>query len=184
MNRTYLIILIILIPFNVLAGVKDKIIYNLNNLENINFKFIQTIEGKDEKGKCTIAYPKKIYCKYSKFNKILVSNGNSLVIKTNKNNQYYRYKIENTPLNFLLDKKYIIAKINEYNYKIIDEKYYMFSLNEKNQNINIFFDKVNLDLVGWQTEDLYQNLSVTYIFDVKKNKKIDYNIFKLPTQIF
>ena len=52
------------------------------------------------------------------------------------------------------------------------------------QNINIFFDKVNLDLVGWQTEDLYQNLSVTYIFDVKKNKKIDYNIFKLPTQIF
>ena len=64
MNRTYLIILLIFIPFNVLAGVKEKIIYNFNNLENINFKFIQTIEGKDEKGKCTIAYPKKIYCKY------------------------------------------------------------------------------------------------------------------------
>ena len=45
-------------------------------------------------------------------------------------------------------------------------------------------DKVNLDLIGWQTEDLYQNLSITYIFDVKKNKKIDYKIFKLPTQIF
>ena len=53
----------------------------------------------------------------------------------------------------------IIAKINEFNYKIIDEKYYMFSLNEKNQNINIFFDKVNLDLIGWQTEDLYQNIN-------------------------
>tara|TARA_B100001027_G_C16215477_1_gene307222 strand:+ start:525 stop:1052 length:528 start_codon:yes stop_codon:yes gene_type:complete len=174
----------ILIPFNVLAEVKKKIISNLNNIENINFKFIQTIEGKDEKGNCTIAYPKKIYCKYAKFNKILVSNGNSLVIKTNKNNQYYRYKLENTPLNFLLDKKYIIEKISKFNYKIIDKKYYMFSLDEKKQNINIFFDKVSLDLIGWQTEDLYQNLSVTYIFDIKKNEKIDNKIFKLPTQIF
>ena len=48
----------------------------------------------------------------------------------------------------------------------------MLSLNEKGQEINIFFCKENLNLIGWQTEDIYQNLTVTYIYDVK-NKKID-----------
>ena len=56
----------------------------------------------------------------------------------------------------------------------------MISIKESNQLINIFFNKSNLQLVGWQTEDIYQNLSVTYIFDIKKNKKVNYNLFKLP----
>ena len=45
-------------------------------------------------------YPKKIYCKYeTRFNKIVVSNGKSLVIKTNKNNQYFRYNLEKYSIN-------------------------------------------------------------------------------------
>jgi len=35
-------------------------------------------------------------------------------------------------------------------------------------------------LVGWQIEDVYQNLAVTYIFDTSINQEIDQKIFKLP----
>ena len=43
-----------------------------------------------------------------------------------------------------------------------------------------FFDNKTLNLIGWQTEDIYQNLTVTYIYDVEINKKIDNKIFNLP----
>ena len=57
----------------------------------------------------------------------------------------------------------------------------MISFDEKNNNINIFFDKNSLNILGWQTEDLYQNLAVTYIFNLQKNIKIDKEKFILPT---
>ena len=38
----------------------------------------------------------------------------------------------------------------------------------------------NLNLIGWQTEDIYQNLSVTFISDIKINQKINNKIFILP----
>ena len=40
----------------------------VEKIENISFNFIQTINGKDEKGICTIKYPKKIFCEYEKRN--------------------------------------------------------------------------------------------------------------------
>ena len=57
---------------NTHANNKDKIIENLQNTENFNFKFEQNINGKIENGNCTIQYPKKIYCKYLNKDKILV----------------------------------------------------------------------------------------------------------------
>ena len=65
------------------ANYKEKIIDTLKNTNNINFNFEQNINGKIETGNCIIEYPKKIFCDYDlKNEKILVSNGNSLVIKT------------------------------------------------------------------------------------------------------
>ena len=43
------------------AEIKEKIIQNLKNTENLNFKFEQNINGKIENGNCTIQYPKKIF---------------------------------------------------------------------------------------------------------------------------
>ena len=88
------------------ASDKDKIIENLQKTENLNFEFEQNINGKVENGNCTIQYPKKIYCKYQKNNKILVSNGKSLVIKTRTS--FYRYPLNKTPLNLILDKNLLI----------------------------------------------------------------------------
>ena len=62
----------------------------------------------------------------------------------------------------------------------IDDKYINFELIENNNKINIFFDKKNHNLIGWQTEDIYQNLSVTFISSVKINQKIDEKKFILP----
>ena len=62
----------------------------------------------------------------------------------------------------------------------IDNKYINFEIIENNNKINIFFNKKNLNLIGWQTEDVYQNLSVTFISSVKINQKIDEKKFILP----
>ena len=161
------------------AANKNDLIKKLSLIENISFNFIQTIGGKDEKGKCTIQYPKKIFCEYEKRNnKILVSNGKNLVIKNNK--QYYRYPMKSTPLAFILDKNFLINKIKLTDLNEIEDKYVFIKIIENNNNISIFFNKKNYELVGWQIEDIYQNLAVTFIFDTLINQNIDQKIFKLP----
>jgi len=160
---------------------KDKIISQMKITNNLSFNFLQTINDKSEDGKCIIKYPKKIFCEYSNSNKKkLVSNGKSLVIKTSNKGSYYRYPLNRTPLEFLLDKEYLISKIEELEPRDIDNKYLNFKIFENNTEINIFFDKKDLNLIGWQTEDIYQNLSITFISSVKKNQEIDSKIFKLP----
>jgi hypothetical protein len=63
----YFFILIYLISFSYsYADNKNKIIENLQNTENLNFKFEQNINGKIEFGNCIIQYPKRIFCKYQK----------------------------------------------------------------------------------------------------------------------
>ena len=160
---------------------KDRIISQMKLINNLSFNFIQTINDKSEDGKCIIEYPKKIFCVYNNANKKnLVSNGRSLVIKTNNKGSYYRYPLNKTPLEFLLDKEYLISKIEKLEPRDIDNKYLNFKIFENNNEINIFFDKKDLNLIGWQTEDIYQNLSITFISSIKKNQEIDGNIFKLP----
>ncbi|MDA7443412.1 outer-membrane lipoprotein carrier protein LolA [Candidatus Pelagibacter ubique] len=160
---------------------KDKIILQMKLTNNLSFNFKQTINDKSEDGKCIIEYPKKIFCVYNNTNKkILVSNGSSLVIETNNKGSYYRYPLNKTPLEFLLDKEYLISKIEELEPRDIDNKYLNFKIFENNNEINIFFNKKDLNLIGWQTKDIYQNLSITFISSIKKNQEIDRNIFKLP----
>jgi len=167
------------LPVN--SSPKDKIISQMKLTNNLSFNFKQTINDKSEDGKCIIEYPKKIFCVYNNANKKnLVSNGRSLVIKTNNKGSYYRYPLNKTPLEFLLDKEYLISKIKELEPRDIDNKYLNFKIFENNNEINIFFDKKDLNLIGWQTKDIYQNLSITFISSIKKNQEIDGNIFKLP----
>ena len=110
----------------------------------------------------------------------MVSNGKSLAIKNQNNNQYYLYPLKKTPLELVLDKEFIIESIKNIRGRDIDNKYINFTLIKDNNKINFFFDKKDFNLIGWQTEDIYQNLVVTYIFNLKKNSKVDKKIFKLP----
>jgi len=166
---------------NSIANNKKNIINNLKETKNINFEFEQNINEKIEKGNCVIEYPKKIFCEYSgENNKILISNGNSLVIKTKTS--YYLYPLENTPLYFILDKNYLINKIYNLNERVIDESFVNYKITENGSEINIFFDKKSFNLIGWQTKDIYQNFNITFLSSVKKNELINENLFKLPLQ--
>ena len=163
------------------ANNKENIINNLKETKNINFDFEQNINEKIEKGNCVIQYPKKIFCEYSgSNNKVLVSNGNSLVIKTNVS--YYLYPLNKTPLNFILDKNYLIDRIYTLKERVIDESLINYKIKENNNEINIFFDNQSFNLIGWQTKDMYQNLNITFFSSIKKNETINKNIFKLPLQ--
>jgi outer membrane lipoprotein-sorting protein len=162
------------------ASNKDKIIENLKNIKNLNFNFEQNINGKVENGNCTIKYPKKIYCKYKKNNKIIVSNGKSLVIKTKTS--FYRYPLNKTPLNSILDKKFLIRKIVNLKEKMLDKTYINFEIEEKDNKINIFFNDKTFNLAGWQTKDIYQNISITHISSIHVNQQIDKGLFNVPTQ--
>ena len=162
------------------ANNKEKIIKNLKDTKNLNFQFEQNINGKIENGNCTIEYPKKIFCKYSNDNKILVSNGRSLVVKTRSS--YYRYPLKKTLLNIILDKKNLINKIYNLEERIIDESYINFTITENDNEINIFFDNQTFNLIGWQAKDIYQNLNITFLSSIRTNQLIKNNLFHLPSQ--
>ena len=182
MTKKIIVISLFFSFFNPLqAASKEEIILNLKKTNNLTFDFKQTIDQKSEEGNCIIEYPKKIYCLYNNFNKkIMVSNGKSLVIKNQTNNQYYRYPLKRTPLELILDKNYLINQIKNVEGRIVDNKYFNFTLVNNDNKINIFFDNQTLNLIGWQTEDIYQNLVITFMSKIKVNQKIDKNVFELP----
>jgi outer membrane lipoprotein-sorting protein len=182
MLRIFIFFLVLNFSNPVFSSMKEKIISRMQLTNSLSFNFIQTIENKNESGKCIIKYPGKIWCEYDNSNKkIIVSNGKSLVIKTANEGSYYLYPLNRTPLNLLLDKKYLTSRMKILEPREIDGKYLNFKFFENDNEVNIFFDNKSLDLIGWQTEDIYQNLAITFISSVRINQKIDNKIFILPS---
>ena len=181
MKNLYLFIIFTILTTQSLASTKKDIIKNLQKTNNLSFNFEQNINGKIQKGKCIIKYPKKIFCQYKlKNKKILVSDGKLLAIKTITS--YYLYPIKKTPLNLILDKDFILDKINSLNDRIVDDKFINFTFKENDNEINLFFDKNTHNLIGWQTIDIYQNISITYLSSIVRNQKLKENLFTIPKQ--
>ena len=181
MKKNSLVIFFILLISEAEATIKNKIMLSLEKTNNISFDFEQNINGKIENGSCILQYPKKIFCKYKLNNqKILISNGNSLVIKTLTS--FYLYPLSKTPLEFILNKNFLLDKISNLNERTIDNKFINYTFFENENEINIFFDRNNYNLIGWQTTDIYQNLSITYISNITKNINIEDNLFNLPNR--
>jgi len=179
MLRYIYIFILIILTSSANSNNKENIINNLKKIKNINFEFEQNINQKIEKGNCIVKYPKKIFCEYAGNNdKILVSNGSSLVIKTRVS--YYRYPIEKTPLNFILDKNFLIDRIDNLEERIIDKSFINYTIKENDNEINIFFDNETFILIGWQTKDMYQNLNITFLSSIKTNEIINDKLFRLP----
>ena len=181
----YLIfILIFFYPLNIFASSKQLIKNKLEETDNISFKFIQKIGKKTEQGECIISYPKKIFCKYDDiYNKVLVSNGKSLVINSKKITNYLRYQLKDTPLNLILDKKFLLDKLQQVEkIKENDETFYFEIIYNKNL-LNIFFDKINYEIKGWTTSDIYQNKVETKLSELETNIMIDQKIFRIQNYI-
>jgi outer membrane lipoprotein-sorting protein len=165
----------------VFSSAKEKIIAQMKLTDTLSFNFTQTIDNKNENGSCIIKYPKKIFCEYDgPKRKIVVSNGKLLAIKIRNNGNFFLYPLKKTPLNLLLDKEYLLSKINALEPRNIDNKFLTFKLFDNGNEINIFFGKKDFDLVGWQTKDIYQKIVITFISSVKSNEKVDNKIFRLP----
>jgi outer membrane lipoprotein-sorting protein len=180
MKKYSVIIFFILLTNNTFASFKNNIIENLSNIENISFEFEQNTNGKIENGECIIKYPKKIYCEYKIKKKLLVSNGNSLVIKTASS--FYIYPIQKTPLNLLLDKDFLLKKIKKTEGEKINNKFISYNFTENDNKISLFFDRKSYNLIGWQTTDIYQNINSTFLSSINKNISIKESLFNLPTQ--
>tara|TARA_B100000780_G_scaffold270322_1_gene229958 strand:+ start:905 stop:1462 length:558 start_codon:yes stop_codon:yes gene_type:complete len=180
-------LIIFLLIFNIynqaLSSKKDGVISKLEETYNLSFNFKQTIDEYNEEGRCIIKYPKKIYCEYNNTNKkIMVSDGNSLVIKNRNSGTYYIYPLKKTAFEFFLNRDYLIKKMKNLEPKNIDNKYLNFEISQNNNKINIFFDYQTLNLIGWQTEDIYQNLVITFVSSIRINSDINDDLFKLPNK--
>ena len=181
MRKLLFVIIYLSITSNISASIKENIIKKFTDIKNVSFEFEQNINGKIENGNCIIEYPKKIYCKYDLSNqKVLVSDGKSLVIKTLSS--YYFYPLEKTPLDTILNKEYLLKKITYLDQRDVGDDFINFNFVEDENEINLFFDKKTFNLIGWQTVDIYQNVSITYLSSIKRNQKLNKEIFNLPQQ--
>ena len=181
----YLIfILIFFYPLNIFASSKQLIKNKLEETENISFKFIQKIGKKTEQGDCIISYPKKILCKYDDiYNKILVSNGRSLVINSQKITNYLRYQLKDTPLDLILDKKFLLDKLDQVETIEENDETFSFKIVHNNNLLNIFFDKISYEIKGWTTTDIYLNKVETKLSYIETNIMIDDRLFRIQNYI-
>ena len=92
---------------------------------------------------------------------------------------YYRYPLDKTPLNFILDKKFLISKIDEAEDDENYPFYHVLKFEYENNLIKVFFDKETLDLIGWETKDIYQNLIQTFLSDININVDVEEKIFSI-----
>ena len=181
----YLIfILIFFYPLNIFASSKELIKNKLEETDNISFKFIQKVGGKTEQGECIISYPKKIFCKYDDiYNKVLVSNGQSLLINSKKIKNYLRYQLKNTPLDLILDKKFLLGKLDQVETIKENDETFSFKIAHNNNLLNIFFDKISYEIKGWTTTDIYLNKVETKLSNVETNIMINERIFRVQDYI-
>ena len=181
----YIIFIIIFFyPLNIFASSKDLIKSKLEQTNSISFKFIQKIGKKIEQGECIISYPKKIFCKYDDiYNKVLVSNGQSLVINSKKIKNYLRYQLKDTPLNLILDKKFLLNKLDQVETIEENEETFSFKIVHNNNLLNIFFDKISYEIIGWTTTDIYLNKVETKLSNVETNILVDEKIFRVQNYI-
>ena len=177
-------ILIFFYPLNILASSKQLIKNKLEETDNISFKFIQKVGGKTEQGECIISYPKKIFCKYDDiYNKVLVSNGQSLVINSKKIKNYLRYQLKDTPLDLILDKKFLLSKLDQVDTINESDDMFSFRIVHNNNLLNIFFDKNSYGIKGWTTTDIYLNQVETKLSNVETNIMINERIFRVQNYI-
>ena len=182
--RYIIFILIFFYPINIFASSKELIKNKLQETNNISFKFIQKIGKKTEKGDCIISYPKKILCKYDDiYNKVLVSNGRSLVINSQKITNYLRYQLKDTPLNLILNKKFLLDKLDQVETIKENDETFSFEIVHNNNLLNIFFDKISYEIKGWTTTDIYLNKVETKLSNIETNIMINERIFRVQNYI-
>ncbi len=171
--------ILILIPVNILANEKDKIISKLNNLSSLEFTFDQLINEKNEKGSCLLEFPGKLKCNYfDDKEKELVINNKKLAITQKRYNKTYHYPISKSPFLNILYKDKILNIIQSGKLKFTDEIIQLVYLEDN--EITVLFDKKTFDLRGWQIIDQYNNYINFSLNIIAKNDIFEKGTFKIP----
>ena len=102
-----------------------------------------------------------------------------MLINSKSIKNYLRYSLENTPLNLILDKSFLLQKLSQVNIIEENDENFFLKITHNNSLVTIFFDKINYDIIGWTTKDVYQNQVETKLSEVSTNLMIDENIFKI-----
>ena len=141
MRTIFLFLIFFLIFLQKQAFTEPKIIKKISETENFEFDFEQLINDKKETGNCIISFNNKMFCKYDETGKLIVSNGNTLLIKNKDSNFANTYKTENTYFKYFLNKEFLISKID--GNVVENKKSFLLSINDQSNKLNIFFDKNN-----------------------------------------
>ena len=177
MRTIFLILIFFFIFLQKQAFTEPKIIKRITETENFAFDFKQLINDKKETGNCIISFNNKMLCKYDKTGKLIVSNGKTLLIKNKNSNFANTYKTENTYFKYFLNKEFLISKIEG---NVVEkEQNFLLSINDQSNQLNIFFDKNNYLIKGWETIDLYGNKVRSNIIVKNINQELSDNIFSL-----
>ena len=177
MRTIFLISIFFLIFLQKQAFTEPEIIKKISETENFTFDFEQLINDKKETGNCIISFNNKMICKYDGTRKIIVSNGKTLLIKNKNSNFANTYKTENTYFKYFLNKGFLISKIE--GNVVEEEQNFLLSINDQSNRLNIFFDKNNHLIKGWETIDLYGNKVRTNIVVKNINQELSDSIFNL-----
>ena len=105
------------------------------------------------------------------------------MINSKKIKNYLRYKLKDTPLDLILDKKFLLDKLNQVKTIEENDETFSFKIVHNNNLLNIFFDKISYEIKGWTTTDIYLNKVETKLSNVEINIMIDERIFRVQNYI-
>jgi outer membrane lipoprotein-sorting protein len=166
------------------ADLQKDLINKITATKTLSFNFKQKIAEKEEMGSCVIKYPLLMKCDYENFKqKSIISNGKTVVIIKKKYKKIYYYPVKTTPLFTILQKSKILNLVRNNRPTKINSSLIEFEFIEKKSNkLKIFFDKTTLEFKGWETKDAYSNNVSFTILDLKTNKIIDDEFFRIPNE--
>ena len=167
-----------------LADLQNDLINKITATKTLSFNFRQKIANNVEIGHCYIKYPLLMKCNYKNLKqKSIISNGRTVAVIKKKYKKIYYYPLKSTPLFTILNKQKILNLIRNNKPTKIDSNVIEFELvNKKSDKLKIFFDKNSLEFKGWETKDIYSNNVSFIINDLKTNKIIEDEFFKIPKE--
>ena len=164
------------------ANEKSGIINKLNEINNIQFKFTQKINEKVEKGKCTLAFPKKLKCDYKDKNKKeLIINKKMMAITQKRYGKTLFYPLSKSTFISILSKSELINIINGSDL-FIDDYINIIFIDRNDNKTLIKFNKKDFLLAGWTSSDQYNNQIIFNIEITSINQMVNDNIFTLPNK--
>ena len=105
------------------------------------------------------------------------------MINSQKITNYLIYQLKDTPPNLILNKKFLLDKLDQVETIKENDETFSFEIVHNNNLLNIFFDKESYEIKGWTTTDIYLNKVETKLSYIETNIMIDERLFRIQNYI-